>query len=459
LNRNNVLAAAVLASFLTPFMASSVNIALPAISAEFSMSAVTLSWVALSFLLAAAMFLIPLGRAADLYGRKKIFKYGVAIYTVASLLSAVSPAAPFLIAVRFVQGLGGAMIFGTGMAILTSVFPPGERGRVLGWNVAAVYLGLSLGPVLGGFMIQHFGWRSIFILNVPLGIAAFYILQWKVKEEWSGLPGTFDFRGSFLYCLSLAALMTGLSELTQPKGKWLAAAGLLLLLLFLFDASRSPHPLLEVNLFRRNMTLTFSSLAALINYSATFAVGFLLSLYLQYAKGLSPQAAGAILVAQPVMMMLLSPLAGRLSDRVEPRIVASAGMGLTALGLFSLIFLTAQTPVAYLAIALLVIGTGLGLFASPNTNAVMSSSKKQYLGVVSATLGTMRLTGQMLSVGISLLILSFHLGHARITRETVPLFMKSQTVAFAVFAALCALGVLASLFRGNVRSGEGPTIR
>jgi MFS family permease len=207
------------------------------------------------------------------------------------------------------------------------------------------------------------------------------------------------------------------------------------------------------------MTLTFSSLAALINYSATFAVGFLLSLYLQYAKGLSPQAAGAILVAQPVMMMLLSPLAGRLSDRVEPRIVASAGMGLTALGLFSLIFLTAQTPVAYLAIALLVIGTGLGLFASPNTNAVMSSSKKQYLGVVSATLGTMRLTGQMLSVGISLLILSFHLGHARITRETVPLFMKSQTVAFAVFAALCALGVLASLFRGNVRSGEGPTIR
>ena len=446
---------ATLSAFLTPFTVSSVNIALPAIGREFSMDAVLLSWVPTSYLLAAAVFLVPFGRLADISGRKRMFTRGMWVFTASSLLLAFSPSASVLIALRALQGFGSAMIFGTGMAILTSVFPAAERGRALGINVAAVYLGLSLGPSFGGVLTQQFGWRSVFLVIVPFGLLVIFLLKARLKQEWAEARGEkFDLAGALLYGAALLALMYGLSLLPARAGIALAAAGALGAALFVAWERKTASPLLNMNLFFRNAAFAFSNLAALINYSATFAVSFLLSLYLQYIKGLPPRHAGLILMAQPIVMAVFSPLAGRLSDRIEPRVVASVGMALTAVGLLLFTFVNGETPLGYVVAGLVLLGFGFALFSSPNTNAVMTSIEKKFYGVGSATLGTMRLTGQMLSMGIAMVIFAFTIGAARITPEVYPLFLVSMKKGFVVFSLLCFAGIFASLARGKVRGSS-----
>jgi len=441
-----------LGSFLTPFMSSSINIALPSIGKEFSMDAVLVNWVATSFLLAAAMFLVPFGKAADMRGRKKIFIYGVLIYTLASFLCAISMSAPWLICFRVLQGIGGAMIFGTAVAILTSVFPPGERGTVLGINVAAVYLGLSLGPFLGGILTQYFGWRSVFLVNVPLGLIIVALVFWQLKGEWAEASGEkFDFVGSIIYSLSLVAIMYGFSRLPAMLGALLILVGVLGALSFVWWEAKAASPVLNMHLFRSNTVFAFSNLAALVNYSATFAVSFLLSLYLQVIKGLNPRDAGLVLISQPVMQALFSPLAGRLSDRIESRIIASTGMALTVIGLALLTLLNAQTTLVSIIFSLILLGLGFALFSSPNINAIMSSVEKRFYGVASATLGTMRLIGQTLSMGIVMLIFAVYIGKVQITPEHYVPFLTSTRTAFVIFAVLCFGGIFASLARGNVR--------
>lgn len=451
-DRSPALLVATVTAFLTPFMGSAINIALPTIGKEFAMDAVLLSWVATSYLLAAAMFLVPFGRLADIYGRKRIFSYGMMIFAASSLFAALAPGALWLITARVIQGLGGAMIFGTGIAILTSVFPVGERGRVLGINVASVYLGLSLGPFLGGFMTQHLGWRSIFLLNVPLCLFVVAFMFRKLKGEWAEAKGeNFDVAGSLIYSVTLPAMMYGFSLLPAWTGVWLVLFGISGLFAFIRWESRVRSPVFEMDLFRKNTLFAFSSLAAFVNYCATFSVGFLLSLYLQYTKGLDPQHAGMVLVSQPVVMTLFSPLAGRLSDRIEPRIVASAGMALTVVGLVQFSLLDGHASIPFIVSGLVTMGLGLALFSSPNANAIMSSVERKYYGVASAAVGTMRLTGQMLSMGIVMLVFAVYIGRAQITPEYYPLFLKSARIAFIIFAVLCFLGVLASLARGKVR--------
>lgn len=447
-----VLLVATMGSFLIPFMGSAINIALPSMGKEFAMDAVLLGWVATSFLLAAAVFLVPFGRIADIYGRKRIFTYGILIYTVSSLLSAISTSAAMLISFRILQGMGGAMIFGTGVAILTSVFPVGERGKALGINVAAVYLGLSLGPFLGGFLTQHFGWRSIFLVNVPLGLIIIAAVFWKLKGEWAEARGEkFDLSGSMIYGLALIAIMYGLSLLPAMWGLGAILIGISGILIFIWWETKVASPVLHMNLFKNNTVFTFSNLAALINYSATFAVAFLLSLYLQYTKGLSPQNAGLILVSMPAVMVIFSPVAGRLSDRIEPRILASVGMGLTTTGLGLLTFLDQNTAIEFILVSLVILGFGFALFSSPNTNAVMSSVGKRSYGVASATLATMRQIGMMLSMGIAMLIFAIYIGRVEITPEYYPVFVGSVKTAFVIFAILCFGGIFASLARGKIR--------
>jgi EmrB/QacA subfamily drug resistance transporter len=444
------LVAANLAAFLTPFMSSAINVALPSIGREFSMSAVALGWVATAFMLLAAMCLVPVGRIADIVGRKKIFAAGLGVHTAATVLAALAPSGQVLIAARGLQGIGGAMIFGTAIAVLTSVFPPGERGRVLGLNTAATYLGLSLGPVLGGFFVHGWGWRSIFWATALVSLGALILVVSKLDREWAEARGEgFDGAGSVLFGLGLASLMYGFSRLPSPRGVVLTLAGLAALGAFAAVETRARSPILDLKFFRANRIFLFSNLAALINYSSTWAVGFLLSLYLQYIKGLPPHRAGLILIAQPVVMALSSPFAGKLSDRSEPRTIASLGMALTAAALLLFGFLGAGTPFPVLVTGLAVLGLGFGLFSSPNTNAVMGSVDKRFYGVASATLGTMRLSGQMLSAGITMLIFSVFLGRNPIVPDLYPLFLSSLRVAFVFYALLCTAGVFASFARGS----------
>lgn len=456
--RRIVLAAASGGAFLTPFMAASLNLAVPGIGRAFGMSAAFLGWIPSAYLLAAAMSLIPFGKIADLTGRKKIFSGGSLVYAAASAAAIVSGSTAAFLAARVFQGIGGAMMMSTGMAMLTSVYPLHERGRVLGLNVSFTYLGLSLGPVVGGALTHHWGWRSVFAANAAAGFALAGLVAWKLKgEEWTGgLREKFDGPGAALMGAGLAALMLGLGRLPAADGFGLVLGAAVFAALFVFREKKTSAPLLDPGLFRGNRPFVFSNLAALINYSATAVVGFLLSLYFQYIKGFSPQSAGLILLAQPAMMVLFSPLAGRLSDRIEPRILASAGMGILSAGLMVLAGLQAATPTAAIIGTLVALGFGFALFSSPNTNAVMCAAARRAYGVASAFLGTMRLTGQMISMGLATFVFALRIGPVPVTPETHPAFLAASRIIFLLCAVLCLAGVFASLARGTIHHNRRP---
>ena len=449
-DKGAVLLIIALSSFLPPFAISSINIALPSIGQDFAMDAISLGWVSTAYLLTSAVLLIPLGRFADIHGRKKMFISGTAMFTLSSFLLAISTSTTSFISFRVLQGIGSAMIFGTGVAILTSVFPPGEKGKALGINTATVYLGLSLGPVIGGFLTQQFGWRSIFLLNVPAGLTMICLIYLKLKGEWAESKGEkFDLVGALIYCSMLVTIMYGVSSLLTMTSAWLIPIGVVGILAFVKWETKVSSPILNIRIFRSNTVFALSNLAALINYSATNAVSFLLSLYLQYIKGFSPQNAGLILLSQPVMQAIFSPIAGRLSDKIEARMISSAGMACTAIGLSCLAFLNEITRLEFIVASLILLGFGFALFSSPNTNAVMSSVEKRFYGVASGTIATMRHVGQMMSMIIATTMFAIYIGGTQITPEYYPLFLRSTQTAFIIFAALCFAGIFASLARGN----------
>ena len=449
--KRSVLLVSAFAAFLTPFLGSAINLALPSIGKDFNTTAVELGWIVSSFILSSAIFLLPFGRLADIAGRKKIFTYGIALFTISTFLIVFSWNIESLIIFRILQGVSGAMIFGTSLAILTSVFGPGERGRAMGINITAVYTGLSSGPVVGGLLTQAFGWRSIFAFLVPIGIVSLYLIIKKMKPEWAEARGEkFDWQGSLIYGVSLASFMYGFSKLPSATGWIFLGTGILLGLIFLFFEKGIPNAVFDIKLILRNRVFAFSGIAALIHYSATSATGFFISLYLQYLKGFDARTAGFIMISQPVMMALLSSLAGKLSDKYNPGVIASYGMGITATGLIMLCFVTERSPI-YLIIGLLIImGIGFALFSSPNSNAIMSSVEKKHLGVASGVVGTMRMVGQMLSMGIAMMLLAVFIGQEALIPATYPGLIAAMRTGFVIFSILCILGIFASLARNNM---------
>ncbi len=445
-----ILIVASFAAFLTPFLSSSVNLALPAIGKELHANAISMGWVISSFILSAAMFLLPFGRLGDIAGRKKIFLTGIVLYTISTLLIIFSHSIISLIVLRVFQGFSSAMIFGTSLALITSVFQPGERGRAMGINLTATYFGLSAGPVIGGLLTHYLGWRSIFAILVPFGLISIYLIITRIPSEWAEAKGEkFDWKGSSLYGLALFGFMYGFSKLPGKPGWICLISGIFLAVLFLFFEDRSRSPVFDVRLILRNRVLAFSGLAALINYSATNAIGFFLSLYLQYIKGFDARTAGLIMISQPLAMVLLSPIAGKLSDIKNPGIIASVGMGITAAGLILFCFITAATPVYLIIMLQLLMGIGFGFFSSPNSNAIMSSVENRYLGIASGIVGTMRMIGQMMSMGIALMLISLYIGKQTISPANHPLMLAAMKTGFIIFSALSVLGVFASLARNK----------
>jgi len=448
--KRSVLTVTAFASFLTPFMGSAVNLALPSIGDEFSLNAVTLNWIISSYMLTTSILLLPAGRAGDILGRRKVFTAGLIIFTVSMILLTFTPGIRWLIGVRILQGIGGALMFGTNMAILTSVFPPGERGRAMGINVTAVYVGLASGPFLGGLLTRYLGWRSIFAFLIPMGIISLILIRRKMKQEWAEAKGeSFDWTGAVIYGVSIAALMYGFSKLPSAAGWVITVSGLLLMPLFVIREKRAMHPLFDITLISKNRVFAFSSLAALIHYAATSAIGFFLSLFLQYIKDLGPRDAGFVLMSWPLTMALISPAAGKLSDRHNPGVLASIGMAITSVALIILCFLNAGTSVALIVIVLVIMGAGFSLFSSPNSNAIMSSVEKRQLGNASGMLGTMRNVGQTFSMAIALMLLALYMGQEKINPGNYPQLMNSMKSGFIVFSVLCFAGIFASLARNK----------
>jgi len=420
------------------------------------MDAIALSWVATAYILASALFLVPFGKIADIYGRKKIFLCGLAVFGAASFVMTLVATEQQMIGVRVLQGIGAAMIFGTSVAILTAVYPPGERGKALGIYITSVYLGLTVGPFAGGILTDISAGRPSFTSIYPLPSVRLPSSCGNSKASGRKCAGEhFDLTGSLIYSIGLVALMYGFSVLPALYGGALVAAGIGFLVFFVWFELRQASPVLDMKLFSKSRIFTFSSLAALINYAATYAIAFLLSLDLQYTKGFSAEHAGFIIVAAPFVQMLVSPFAGRLSDRYDSQVISSVGMGLTALGLFLFVFLTAATPLWYIVAVLMILGLGFGLFSSPNTNAIMSAVEKRYYGVASGINGTVRLLGQMLSMGIAMMVFAIFIGDVEITPQYYPQFTESLHWLFMIFTVMCVIGIFASLARGkNERPAE-----
>ena len=448
----SILAIVAASSFFGTFLISSVNIALPSIEKDFGLDAVTLSWVVTSFLLSTAMFLLPVGRWGDLSGIRRLYKFGMVIFTVSSLLSGFATSGYWLIVMRFLQGIGAAFSSTTGSAILVSAFPLQYRGRVLGMSVSGVYLGLAFGPFFGGFLTQYLGWRSIFFIASGFGLLITIIgflflgkdeIQQKVRTK-------LDFKGTFFYMLGLVSLAYGSARIPQVLGWSLMGAGVIFLIIFWMLENRSENPVLETKLFTHNRLFAFSNLAALINYSATFSIIFLLSLYLQKVKGLSPRDAGSILVAQPIVMALFSPVTGRLSDKIQPRYLATAGMTMCTIGLAAFAFLSETTPIALIVILLFWVGTGFALFSSPNMNTIMSSVQKTQLGLASGSASTMRVVGQITSMTIATLFFAVLFNKQAVETVANPLFLKALKLGFITFATISLAGIYFSFNRGKM---------
>ena len=436
-------------SFIATFMGSAMNLSIPAMGAEFRVSASTIGWVITVYMLTVAVFSVPFGRLADMTRKKLIYLPGLLMFSMTSLLSAFAWNFNVLIVLRVLQGISGSMIFSTGTAILISAFPGSERGRVLGYSTAATYIGLSVGPVAGGFLNHYLGWRSIFVLTCIIsGIVFLIALKMLPKGEKSPHKPSFDILGNVLYITMITAIMYGFTEMAASKfAVALIAAGFLLAFCFVKHELRNENPVIQVRLFTGNIAYTFSNLAALLNYGATFAIGYLLSIYFQVVMGYSSQTAGLILISQPVVMAFLSPYAGRLSDRVSPYILASIGMGLCATGVAFFIFIDAGYPLWQIIVALIITGTGFGLFSSPNTNAVMACVEAKDYGVAASILATMRSLGHTSSMAIVTLIVSMYMGSSALADAKPKLLIETIHTSFIVFFVICVIGVFISAKR------------
>ncbi len=437
-------------SFMGTFLISSVNIALPDMERSFNLDAITLSWILTSFLLASAMFLLPIGRFADLSGIRLVFKVGVILFTISSLLSGLATSGLWLIIFRFLQGIGAAFTSTTGPAILVSAFLPKHRGKVLGISVSAVYLGLAFGPFAGGLLTQYVGWRSIFFVASGLGflttlVAFRYLGNDPSTEEKSK---KIDLKGTLFYMLGLVALVYGSSRIPDISGWLLMGGGIVAISVFWMFENRSSRPVIDTKLYTHNRMFAYSNLAALINYSATFAVIFLLSLYLQKIKALSPRDAGIIMVAQPAMMAIFSPFAGSLSDRFQARYLATIGMSMCSLGLVFLSFLTATTPIWLIVAILILLGLGFALFSSPNMNTIMSSVDRTQYGLASGSAATMRVVGQITSMTIATLFFAAMLGNQSVESAPDVSFLKVVKWGFITFSVLSLAGIYFSINRG-----------
>jgi EmrB/QacA subfamily drug resistance transporter len=447
-------------SFMTPFDGSVVTLALPSIGKELGGDVVSLGWVATAYVLGLTVCVIPFGRLADIRGRGRVYSLGVALFTLASALCGLAPSLPILIAMRVVQGIAAAMMAGNSIALLTSVFPANERGKVLGINTATVYVGLSVGPSLGGLLVQHLGWRSVFYVNVPIGAVVILLALFKLKrEQIVAKAEKLDPVGVITYGMALFMIVLGLT-LSEGRASAMSVSlivgGLATLAFFVCYERRASTPLLDLSLFK-NTAFACTVLTSLLNYSSVFGVGFILSLYLQLVPGFSAAQAGLIMLTQPVMMALFSPLGGRLSDRIEPRIVSSIAMSVVAAAIFSLSLLHANSPWWDTALRLMILGLGYAFFSSPNTNAAMSSVDRTQYGIAAAVLSTMRFTGQAISLAVATSVLSANLGGMAVSRGPgaklpADAFMRGMHSALTILALICAAGIFTSLVRGRIRA-------
>ncbi|MDR2957823.1 MAG: MFS transporter [Coriobacteriales bacterium] len=441
----------VLASFVSSFAGSSLNVSIPTIGAEFHVPAAMLGWLITSFTICALALALPIGRLGDLSSRRTILMIGIGLFTVANISSAFAPNIQVMIGLRVLQGIGGACMFSTNQAIMADAYPPQIRGRMLGITISAVYFGLACGPVVGGLLTAHIGWRAVFISMAVMGALTFTVAFGRLPQnsshaESGKLVSRLDIPGLILYIIGTSILAWGLNNLTTSLiAIILAVLGATLIATFIWWESRASSPLLNLALFKNNWSFALSNLAAFFNFTATFAVNYLLSIYLQQVKGFGADFAGLVMITAPLTQATITIFAGRISDKVSPFRLASIGCACCSLTLVSFIFVSPESSLIHIFGNLIMMGIGFGLFASPNTNAVMSLVPRSSLGLASAFLGTMRSFGQVISMAIIVVLMRMFLQDQPINLVAPSDLAFVMRICFIIFSCICMLGVFTSL--------------
>jgi EmrB/QacA subfamily drug resistance transporter len=435
---------------IAPMGMASVNVAIPALAQDLQANATKVGWLPTLYLLSSVMFMLPVGKLADNYGRKRIYTLGLALNVLAALMCSIATHIDWVLFWRFVQGAAGAMIFGTGIAIITSCTPDNKRGTALGIIAACVYIGLTIAPAIGGWLTEFFSWRAVFYFQIPLGLALILFIKVMLPGEWKNEQHSrFDWVGSSIFALFALTFVYGLSLLPSYTGFGLFGLSILSLLAFVIHQSHDRAPLIRPQMIRESRVFSLSLSTSFFMYGSNFAIIFLLSLYLQYIKGLSPAHTGQILMVQALSMALIAPFAGRLADRFEPRIVATAGCIIVGIGFMLLNQLDLNTSSSYIGWSLLLVGFGFGLFSTPNNSAIMGAVKKQEVGVASASMNLSRTTGNMVGMSLVNLMLHYYIGDNALSTEQNPALMSTISLALMMSLSFVVVACVISSMRGR----------
>lgn len=439
-------------TFMATLDSSIVNVALPSLVRQFGAGVNELKWVVTVYLLTISATLPAFGRLGDLAGRSRIYAMGLVTFVLGSALCGLAPSLEFLVGARVIQALGASMAMSNGMAIIVSTFPPTERGRVLGLSGSVVSAGSLTGPTLGGILVGTVGWRWIFFVNLPIGLAAYFIGR-KLLPGFEKRAEKFDFAGSALFAGGVTALLLGLSFASDlgfgsPVILALIAAAIGLLGAFIAVERRVPYPVINLELFK-NRLFFFGNLAGLISFVAIFFAIFLMPFYLTNVLGLEPGRVGLLMTPFPASMILVAPISGWLSDRMGPSLLTTGGMAVIALGLFVLSQLTPESSLVAVALSLALVGTGTGLFQSPNNSSVMGSVSPRTSGVASGMLATVRNIGMMTGVALAASILSFKLPPLPMAEITPEAFVRAFSQTLQVGAVIATAGIAVATVRGR----------
>ena len=443
--KNLILLICTVLSFFTVFAVNAVMVVVPSIASEFHMSNIIQNWIIIIFLLVVAVLSIPAGQISGKYGLKKVTILSIILFIIISIVTVMVTSSEQFLACRFILGISLSFINVTSMAMVVSAFEPNERGKALGINITGVYIGLSLSPVLGGILNYNLGWRSVVLFGVPFLFVILALLLTKIDDEWitfENIP--LDIKGYFAYGIGMVLFMYGFTILNTMSGVILTILGVAVLVVFGVIELRQSNPSFDIRFFKNRRFLS-SNFASLCAYLATFAVTTILNYHLQYIKGFDSQSAGMILLVAPLCQVVLAPIAGRLSDRYVPQILAAIGMGLGTISLVLFSFLASETPLEFLIVSMIIYGVGFGLFSPPNTNVIMSSVPPKDTSVASAAVATMRTVGQAMSMGILTLVFAFVMGDVPIVEQYYPLLISSCQITCLICVALCIASVFASL--------------
>jgi len=446
-----VVLACYISGFIAPLLSTMMNLSLVNIGEDFDVGSHDLAYVNSAFLLASVLFMVPFAKLGDIIGKKRMFVIGLMIVVIGCVVACIAPNFWFVVLGRGIIGMGAASLATVSISMLTDVTPKNRRGTVLGYNTMFIYMGLSLGPVIGGALNDLIGWRLLFLLTVPLAAISSLLITRGFKGDIMPDPdGIFDTKGSIIYGVAILLSMAGVMNLPNTWAIVSLAVGIVFAVIFVRNQISSEHHLLNMNLFK-DWTFSGSCIAAFMSYAASYSISFFLALYLQSIGNLTATEAGLVMVTQPLVQCLTTAPFGKLTDKLENKtILPTVGMVLCAVCLFTYTTYDLDTPLYMVIVSMIIGGLGFAMFSAPNTTIIMSSVPRELTGEASGMVSFMRQVGMMVSMGVAMTIITVTMGSTdNLSPETYGLFLDAMTLSMTVCLVMCIIGAITSAFRGT----------